>query len=83
MKILVNELPKTSDECLFHFNSPATRNGCCKLAENGNSVKTCQLGSEGFKCPYLLKFEAEAFKYTYSGDAVTGYIQIPVKLKEN
>jgi hypothetical protein len=81
MKIIVNELPESPENCLFNYNSPATRRRCCKLS---NEPMTCNIGSEDFKCPFLVKFKARAFEYyhDYSG-ATTGYTNIPVQLLEN
>ena len=67
MKFIVDELPSCPDQCELSniAQNPYYQMGVlmepvyeCRMSEDPNFV--CQIGKEGFICPYLKEFEAEA-----------------------
>lgn len=79
MKFIVDELPKCPNEC--DLSCPHVIFGNvygCRMTNDSKFI--CGIGTEGFECPYLKKFEADA-KEEVQGYSNT-FRNIPVVLRK-
>ena len=66
MKLLVDQLPNFPEECMMH-TIKETCIHTCRLTDD--LYFECKIGTEGFECPYLRRFKANAIEHFLSGNA--------------
>lgn len=82
MKILVDELPKAPNECIFYTDNNSDRMKECILKKDKLVIDKCYCNESTKNCPFLREFKAVTKEIIQQKSDYSIVRSVPIELEE-